>query len=60
MSLELAARFAADALNECYFAFDEKRYASRGEHNRVRATGQLSFHDQARATRDERLRFLLG
>ena len=59
VSLELSARFAADALNEHYFAFDPERFETRGEHNWVRARGQLSLHDQARATRDERLQFLL-
>ena len=40
--VELAARFCADALNESYFAWDARRYASRGEHNEVRAKGQLA------------------
>jgi Ser/Thr protein kinase RdoA (MazF antagonist) len=60
VSLELSARFAADALNESYFAFDASRFESRGEHNWIRARGQLSLHDQALATRDERIRFLLA
>lgn len=43
--VELAARFCADALNEAYFGWDPDRFASRSEHNRVRAAGQLSeFH----------------
>ncbi len=56
ISLELAARFAADALNESYFGWDAQRFASRGHHNLVRARGQLSLHDQACATRAERAR----
>jgi hypothetical protein len=44
ISLELASRFAADALNECYFGWDRTRYATRGEHNRVRAQGQFALH----------------
>lgn len=40
--IELAARFCADALNERYFGWDPGRFASRGEHNQVRAAGQLS------------------
>jgi len=60
ISLELASRFAADALAERYFGWDPGRFASRGEHNLVRARGQLALHDQARATRDERLRLLAG
>jgi Ser/Thr protein kinase RdoA (MazF antagonist) len=40
---ELSARFLADALNESYFGFDDKRYASRGEHNLLRARGQWAL-----------------
>jgi Ser/Thr protein kinase RdoA (MazF antagonist) len=41
--LELAARFCADALNENYFGWDAQRFASRGEHNQLRAAGQLTL-----------------
>ncbi|MCC6201418.1 MAG: phosphotransferase [Gammaproteobacteria bacterium] len=41
IQIELAARFCADALNESYFGWDPVRYASRSEHNEVRATSQL-------------------
>jgi Ser/Thr protein kinase RdoA (MazF antagonist) len=41
IAIELAARFAADALNESYFAWDNRRYASAGEHNQARAEAQL-------------------
>ncbi|MBW2461960.1 MAG: phosphotransferase [Deltaproteobacteria bacterium] len=51
IALELAARFAADALNESYFGWDEARFPSRSEHNRVRAASQLSL---AVAVRDAR------
>ena len=40
--LELAARFAADALEERYFGWSPARYPSRGEHNLARATNQLA------------------
>jgi Ser/Thr protein kinase RdoA (MazF antagonist) len=40
ISIELAARFAADALNERYFAYDRERYAAAGEHNLARAESQ--------------------
>ena len=40
--VELAARFCADALNESYFGWDPRRFASRSEHNQVRAEGQLA------------------
>jgi Ser/Thr protein kinase RdoA (MazF antagonist) len=40
--LELAARFAADALNEAYFGWSPERFATRGEHNLARARNQLA------------------
>lgn len=40
--IELASRFCADALNECYFAWDAEHFASHSEHNIVRATSQLA------------------
>ena len=40
--LELAARFAADALNEAYFGWSPERFASRGDHNLARARNQLA------------------
>lgn len=58
ISLELAARFAADALAECYFGWDPPRFAGRGEHNLVRARGQLSLHQAFHATRPARARQL--
>jgi Ser/Thr protein kinase RdoA (MazF antagonist) len=54
ISLELSARFAADALNESYFGWNARRYASRGEHNLVRGQGQFSLHNAFAAVRDER------
>lgn len=44
ISLELAARFCADAYEGSYFGWDPERYRSRRHHNRVRARGQLSLH----------------
>jgi Ser/Thr protein kinase RdoA (MazF antagonist) len=41
--VELAARFAADALRERYFGWDPTRHPSRGAHNLVRARGQWSL-----------------
>lgn len=47
--LELAARFAADALVETYFGWDPKRFPARGEHDLARAKNQLGLaHDVAR------------
>ena len=41
--VELAARFAADALLERYFGWDRTRFPARGEHNLLRAQGQLAL-----------------
>lgn len=60
LTLELCARFAADALEERYFGWNRDLFASAGEHNLARAAGQLAMNAQARETREQRLRFLLG
>ncbi|MCP4037846.1 MAG: phosphotransferase [bacterium] len=60
VSLELCARFATDTLRECYFAWDRSRFERAAEHNRRRASGQLSLFRQARATRDERAPAIRG
>jgi hypothetical protein len=54
ISLELAGRFASDALDESYFGWNSQRYSGRGEHNLVRARGQLALHEAFAATRIER------
>jgi Ser/Thr protein kinase RdoA (MazF antagonist) len=54
VSLELAARFATDALVESYFGWDAKRFPGGGEHNLVRARGQWSLHESLVATREAR------
>jgi Ser/Thr protein kinase RdoA (MazF antagonist) len=59
ISLELASRFAADALNESYFGWDPRRYATRGAHNLVRARGQFALHEALLRCQAER-RALLG
>ncbi|MBI2376964.1 MAG: phosphotransferase [Deltaproteobacteria bacterium] len=41
--LELSARFAADALNESYFGWNPEKHATRGDHNLLRAAGQLAL-----------------
>jgi aminoglycoside phosphotransferase (APT) family kinase protein len=58
ISLELAARFAADALAERYFGWDPARFPSRGAHNLVRARGQWSLHQAFARTRAARARLL--
>jgi Ser/Thr protein kinase RdoA (MazF antagonist) len=54
ISLELAARFAADAVEERYFGWDRARYPAAGEHNLVRARGQLALHRAVVDTRRDR------
>jgi Ser/Thr protein kinase RdoA (MazF antagonist) len=58
ITAELTARFAADALRECYFGFDRLRYPAAGEHNLARARGQWSLHRSTRATRAARAAIL--
>jgi Ser/Thr protein kinase RdoA (MazF antagonist) len=58
VSLELAARFAADALLETYFGWDAAGFPGRGEHNLVRARGQWSLHESLVATRATRAALL--
>jgi Ser/Thr protein kinase RdoA (MazF antagonist) len=53
IALELSARFLADALNEQYFGWDNRRYATRGEHNLVRAQGQWSLAQDVLGSREE-------
>ncbi len=49
VTLVLAARFLTDALRECHFGWDKTRFASRGQHNLIRAQGQLAlYHDMQR------------
>jgi Ser/Thr protein kinase RdoA (MazF antagonist) len=49
--VELAARCCADAIEESYFGWDPQRFASRSEHNQVRAQSQLNA---ARSLADQR------
>jgi Ser/Thr protein kinase RdoA (MazF antagonist) len=48
IAVELAARFAADALNESYFSWDRTRFASVSAHNRTRAAAQLTLAESIR------------
>ncbi|MBX2810829.1 MAG: phosphotransferase [Myxococcales bacterium] len=41
ITIELAARFCRDAIEDRYFGWDPKRFPSRMVHNRVRAAAQL-------------------
>jgi Ser/Thr protein kinase RdoA (MazF antagonist) len=60
ISLELAARFATDALEERYFGWDPARFPTRGDHNLTRALGQWSLHQQLVASRPARQKVLAG
>lgn len=50
--LELAMRFAADALDESYFGWDPDRFATRGAHNLARARNQFALARALGAQRD--------
>ncbi|MCP4808304.1 MAG: phosphotransferase [Proteobacteria bacterium] len=56
--LELAARFAADALNESYFGWNPDVAATRGDHNLLRARGQLALGLSAAEHRSEMERII--
>ena len=43
IALELAARFARDTLSENYFGWDKVRFQRSGEHQLLRAQGQLQL-----------------
>jgi Ser/Thr protein kinase RdoA (MazF antagonist) len=51
--VELAARFCSDALNEDYFAWDDRRFTSHSEHSEVRAAGQIALWTAVRARQAE-------
>jgi len=53
IALELASRFAADALNESYFGWDPALAPTRGEHNLMRARNQLALAQDARRARPQ-------
>ena len=51
ITLELSARFAADALNESYFGWNPEVAESRGEHNLIRAMNQLQLAESVAKAR---------
>lgn len=53
IALELAMRFLTDALEERYFGFDATRFERRGEHNLLRARGQLALAEDVGRRLDE-------
>ncbi len=52
IAFELAIRFLADTLVDRYFAWDPSRFASRAEHNWVRANSQFRLYQEI--TRSQR------
>ena len=58
--IELAARFTVDMFEDRYFGWDPSRFASRREHNLVRARGQLALGRQVAAARPELLDLVLA
>lgn len=53
--VELAARFCIDAFEDRYFGWNAARYASRRQHNLVRAQSQLSLARSVAAQLDQAL-----
>ena len=56
--VELATRFAADALHERYFGWNPQRFPSRGAHNLHRARGQLHLARSVRRQREQMQKIL--
>jgi Ser/Thr protein kinase RdoA (MazF antagonist) len=52
VTLELTARFCADALRERYFGWDSRRYASASAHNQARTRAQLQVATELAAELD--------
>lgn len=53
--LELAVRFCVDVFEDAYFGWDAARFASRREHNLVRARGQCALAAEVGAVRNQLL-----
>jgi Ser/Thr protein kinase RdoA (MazF antagonist) len=49
ITVELAARFCADALRESYFGWDKNRFATASDHNQARTRGQVALARAVRA-----------
>lgn len=52
---ELASRFAADVVEDCYWGWDRRRFGSRREHNALRARSQLALAKSVRGARPQLL-----
>jgi len=53
ITVELAARFCADALNESYFGWDPDRFRSASEHNQARTRSQINLARSITARREQ-------
>jgi Ser/Thr protein kinase RdoA (MazF antagonist) len=53
ITVELAARFCADALNESYFSWDATRFGSASDHNQARTKNQLELARSIGAQREQ-------
>ena len=60
IALELAARFARDALEERYFGWDASRYGAAWQHHLARAQGQMQVASAFQAQRGAVQRLLEG
>jgi len=58
--VELAARFTVDVFEDRYFGWDASRFASRREHNLVRAQGQLALAREVHAARGDIMAIVLS
>ncbi len=58
ITLEVCARYVTDALEECYFGWDDTRFVTRGDHNLVRAQGQWNGYRAACDARPAREKIL--
>lgn len=53
ITLQLAARFLADVVNQSYFRFNPRRFPNRAFHNLLRGSGQLSLATSLLAQRSD-------
>src|SRR5690606_16462842 len=58
ITVELAARFCIDALEERYFRWDPERYGSSSAHQQARTRGQLALAASIEAELDEMRRIV--
>ncbi len=52
ITLELASRFAKDVIDDNYFGFDNKKYATRKDHNKARAYSMIKLEQDIVSKKD--------